>query len=235
MKGKFTAVLFIIVFILIAAVVFTFLSSLDKKADNDTPAADPTNDVVVTTAQPVTTPFAAPVTTQTPMAPVATPVPEVAATPVPVITPAPVMPTPLPTTVPTTVPTLTNLTSGSFTSDTGTGLNISADWNVQTLNQDQVTVTVSVSVLSYTLHTQANPYSVNIGLDDQYVSLEAPAINYDGGGQVRSALATQSFTVDLPANSSRAMILQVEWQFNGSYGSVDLPVIECGGTINVSR
>ena len=234
MKGKFTAVLFIIVFILIAAVVFTFLASLDKKT-NDTPAVEPTNDVIVTTAQPVTTPFAAPVTTQTPMAPVTTPIPESVATPVPVITPAPVTPTPLPTTVPTTVPTVTNLNSGSFTSDTGTGLNISADWNVLTLNPDQVTVTVSVSVLSYTLHTQANPYSVNIGLDDQYVSLEAPAINYDGGGQVRSALATQSFTVDLPANSSRSMVLQVEWQFNGTYGEVELPVIECGGTINVSR
>ena len=234
MKGKFTAVLFIIVFILIAAVVFTFLSSLDKKT-NDTPAVEPTNDVIVTTAQPVTTPFAAPVTTQTPMAPVTTPIPESVATPVPVITPAPVTPTPLPTTVPTTVPTVTNLNSGSFTSDTGTGLNISADWNVLTLNPDQVTVTVSVSVLSYTLHTQANPYSVNIGLDDQYVSLEAPAINYDGGGQVRSALATQSCTVDLPANSSRSMVLQVEWQFNGTYGEVELPVIECGGTINVSR
>ena len=53
MKGKFTAVLFIIVFILIAAVVFTFLSSLDKRA-NGSPAVEPTNEVIAATAQPVT-------------------------------------------------------------------------------------------------------------------------------------------------------------------------------------
>ena len=39
----------------------------------------------------------------------------------------------------------------------------------------------------------------------------------------------------LSANSSRAMALQVEWQYNGSYGGVELPVLECGGSINVSR
>ena len=65
MKGKFTAVLFIIVFILIAAVVFTFLSSLDKRA-NGSPAVEPTNEVIAATAQPVTTPFAAPAATQAP-------------------------------------------------------------------------------------------------------------------------------------------------------------------------
>ena len=50
--------------------------------------------------------------------------------------------------------------------------------------------------------------------------------------QVRSALASHTFTVPLSANSSRAMALQVEWQYNGSYGGVDLPVLECGGSIN---
>ena len=236
MKGKFTAVLFIIVFILIAAVVFTFLSSLDKKA-NGSPAAEPTNEVIAATAQPVTTPFAAPVATQTltPVTPAPTPVPAAPVATLPPVTPVPAAPTPLPTTVPTSVPVITSLSSGSFSSDTGTGLNITADWTVQSLDQEQVSVTVTVSVISFTLQTQALPNSVNIGLDGNYVSLDAPAIFYDGGGQVRSALASHTFTVPLSANSSRAMALQVEWQYNGSYGGVELPVLECGGSINVSR
>ena len=234
MKGKFTAVLFIIVFILIAAVVFTFLSSLDKRANSAPAAVEPTNEVIPVTPQPVTTPFAAPAATQTltPVAPAATPVP---AAPAATLTPVTPAPTPLPTTVPTTVPVITSLSSGSFSSDTGTGLNIVADWTVQSLDQEQVSVTVSVSVISYTLQTQSLPNSVNIGLDGNYVSLDAPAIFYDGGGQVRSALAAHTFTVPLSANSSRAMALQVEWQFNGSYGGTELPVLECGGSINVSR
>ena len=40
-------------------------------------------------------------------------------------------------------------------------------------------------------------------------------------------------------NSSKALALQVEWHFNGSYGGPNGPqelyAIECGGTINLSR
>ena len=47
MKGKITAVLFILVFLLVVAVVFTFLTSLDRRreAEANQPAG---NDVVVT-------------------------------------------------------------------------------------------------------------------------------------------------------------------------------------------
>ena len=60
-----------------------------------------------------------------------------------------------------------------------------------------------------------------------------------GHEQVVSSLGTTNFTVELPANSSKSMSLQVEWQFNGEMGGpngrMELPVIECGGTINVTR
>ena len=100
-------------------------------------------------------------------------------------------------------------------------------------------MTVSVAVVSYALHTQALPHTLNISLDGQYVSLDAPAITYDGEPQTANGLGTHTFTVNLPANSSKAMSLQVEWQFNGSYGGPNGPIelygIECGGTINVAR
>ena len=235
MKGKFTAVLFILIFMLIAAAVFFVLSGLDRvRAAQVTPTPAPTSYVGNDTG------YVAPAATPTPYlltTPAPTPAPTPVPTPVPTLAPAP---TPLPTTAPTTVPVQTTLTSGSFSSQTGSWLNITADWSVKSLSQDHVEVTVSVSAVSYALHYTAFPRSLNISLDGQYVSLDPASIVYDGGEQAVHALGTTSFTVDLPTNSSKALALQVEWQFNGEMGSpsgerIQLDVIECGGTINVAR
>ena len=238
MKGKLTAVLFILVFILIAAGVFTVLTRLDSVyhfTGSATP--EPVSAAPTPAAAPVTTPFAAPANT-----PVPTPVVQPALTPAPTLQPAATqapaltpMPTTAPTTVPTTAPMPSSLGSGVFRSDTGALLDVQAEWSAQTLNDNQVQVTVTVSAVSFGLHTQVLTNAVNIALDGQYVSLEQPRIDYDGGSQVTTKLASQSFTVDLPRNSSRAVLLQVEWQYNGSYHGVELPIIECGGTINLSR
>ena len=234
MKGKLTAVLIILIFIVIAALVFTVLSTVDKRLAS-TPEPSP-----VVTAAPQTTPYTVPTPIPATAAPVATPEPVVTPAPTPVPTPVPVAsPTPLPTTAPTTVPVQTTLTSGSFSSDTGTWLNITADWSVTALDQNRVQVTVSVAATSFALETAALPRTINISLDGQYVSLDAPAIYYDGHDQVVSPLGTTNFTVELPANSSKVLALQVEWQFNGEMGGpngrMQLPVIECGGSISVSR
>ncbi len=236
MKGKFTAVLFILVFILIAAAVFTVLSGLDRVLPAP-PTPTPVNGTTVVPADSATAPYIVPGSVSTADA---TPPPTVIPTATPVLPPtAPPTPTPLPTTAPTTVPVQTTLTSGSFSSQTGTWLNITADWSVVGLDQDRVTVTVNVSATSYALHYSAFPKTLNISLDGQYVSLDPPAITYDGGEMAVHALGTTSFTVDLPANSSKVLALQVEWQFNGEMGGPNgrmmLPVIECGGAISVSR
>ncbi len=233
MKRTFTALLFVLAFIVIAAGVFLILTRFDEIYHF---TGSPTPEVVSVTptpyTAPVTTPFAAPAT------PVPTPVPMPALTPAPTLAPAPVStpaPTPLPTTAPTSVPYPSSLGSGSFRSETGTGLDVLAEWSVQTLSDSQVQVSVTVSAVSFGLHTQSLPNAVNIALDGQYVSLEQPRIDYDGGSQITTPMATQRFTVDLARNSSRALLLQVEWQFNGSYHGVELPVLECGGTLNISR
>ena len=233
MKGKFTAVLFILVFILIAALIFTILSGLDRARAaqvTPTPASTAASEPVLIVPDAQTTPYLI----QTP-APTAVPTP----VPTPVPTVAPVA-TPLPTTAPTTVPVQTTLTSGSFSSQTGTWLNITADWSVKALSQDHVQVTVSVSAVSYALHYTGLARALNISLDGQYVTLDPASVTYDGGEQAVHALGTTNFTVDLPVNSSKALALQVAWEFNGEMGSpsgerIQLDVIECGGTINVAR
>lgn len=92
-----------------------------------------------------------------------------------------------------------------------------------------------MSLDSYSMHLQAVPNSVNISLDGQFVSLDAPAIDYDGNALINTELASKTFTIDLSSGQSKTMTLAVEWHFGGTYGEVEVPVLECGGSISLSR
>ena len=148
------------------------------------------------TSTPVST--AAPVSTARPASAAATPAPAVQATPTPTPTDAngnplfsaqdliPVVPgaaTPSPDgsgSSGTSIPVGTNIGSGSFRSDTGTGLNIRADWSAAISGQDTADITVTVYADCYSLYTTATPGALNIAVDGQYVSLASPAIERDG-------------------------------------------------------
>lgn len=226
MQGKFKAILFIIVFLLVVAVVCTFLvgRDIDPDKNKDNLGDDDSGSGIV-----IIDPSAPAATT---VPPANTSVPTTAPTATPTQTPAP---TPPPTQTPAPTQPPAALGSGSFSSDTGAKLNINAAWSARSISSSQVEVTVTVSLDSYAIQLAAVPYSVNIGLDGQYASLDAPAINYDGSALLNTTLATKTFTVDIPEGSSSSLHLAVEWHFGGSYGGIDLDVIECGGTISLSR
>lgn len=246
MKGKITAVLFIIVFLLVVAVVFTFLTSLDRRREaaanepvnNDvvvteiTPTPAPTAEVVMPTGA---VPYAAPSQTAAPT-PVAAATPTVVVTPEPAVieTPAPVEQT---VTISDTVPDMgAILGSGSFTSNTGKTINIRADWEARVSGANEISVRVTIVLLHFQIYVNELPNAVNIGLNGQYATLGSPAISYDSKtAQAATELASQSFTVQLPEGSSRDLDLQVEWQWGGTWGGEYIPVIECGGTFSVRR
>lgn len=224
MKNKITAILFIVVFLLIVAVLFTFFSSLDKKPAEtpSLPSAEPSDVIIDYSPEPTQ-----PVQTDAPTQPVNTPSPTPPATPTP---------TPTPSAEPSApVSYGGKLGSGSFKSDTGAKLDIHADWSAKTVSSSQVEVTVKVILDSYSLHLQGVANSVNINLGGQYVSLDAPAVDYDGSAAISTELASKTFTVDLAEGQSDDLSLAVEWHFGGSYGNMDLPVIECGGTVSLAR
>lgn len=222
MKNKITAILFVVVFLLIVAVVFTFFSSLDKRPEESPslPSEKPSDAIIDYSPEPTQ-----PLQTAAPTQPVNTPVPTPPPTPTPSAEPEPSAP----------VSYGSELGSGSFKSDTGAKLDIHADWSAKTVSGSQVEVTVKVMLDSYSLHLQAVPNSVNINLGGQYVSLDAPAVEYDGAEALTTELASKTFTVDLAEGQSHDLSLAVEWHFGGSYGNMDLPVIECGGTVSLSR
>ena len=243
MKGKITAVLFILVFLLVVAVVFTFLTSLDRRreAEANQPAG---NDVVVTEYTPTPVPVT-PAPQQAAAVPgqdqgQSTPVTAAPATPAPTPKPAAaVMETPASDAMPAPggVADMGKLLgSGSFSSHTGAHIDIRADWEARVSGDTDISVRVTVYLNSYSIYVNALPNCLNIGLNGQYVALDSPAISYDSNtALLTTELGSQSFTVQLPAGNSRDLDLQAEWHWGGTYGGEYIPVIECGGTFTLNR
>ncbi|MBQ9332513.1 MAG: hypothetical protein IJS11_06160, partial [Oscillospiraceae bacterium] len=135
-----------------------------------------------------------------------------------------------------TIPIGTVIGSGQFRSDTGTALNIHADWTASINDPQSVNVTVTVFADHYSLMTTATPGALQVSVDGQYVSLGSPAIDNDGTtGLAMTQINSHTFQVPLTAGDIRTVPVQVVWQYRGSYSGVDLPTIECGGSITVTR
>ena len=235
-KGRIKAVLFIIVFLLVIAVAVNLLMDMqsERKADA-TPTDDPYANTVTPSVEtqpaletPQPTPEIAPST-----APTATPVP---ATQVPTQAPNPThVPTATPEPVQPVIPQGEVIGSGSFTSDTGTPLNLRADWTATVLDAERVEVTVNVYLVSYQIEVRELYNAVNVSVGDQYASADSPAIKWENNTKLETLLASTVHTLSLPAGSSASFPLAAQYQFGGTYSKVDLPVIECGGTIELSR
>ena len=236
-RGKIKAVLFIIVFVLAVAIGCNALMDLSTGKEPEVTAdpflGTPSPDLPLTSAAPLETA----VPTATPI-PVQTVAPTVAPTPVPTIAPTPV---PVPTMEPTPVPTPTPapvgqvLDSGSFRSQTGLPIDIRADWVATVLDSDRVQVQVTVVLESYALQIAEAYKAVNVSVGDQYASCNAPAVDYDGSAKLETVLGTTSHTLYLAQGMSDSFPLAVEYHFGGVYSGEELPVIECGGSIALSR
>lgn len=235
-KGRIKAVLFIIVFLLVIAVAINLLMDMqsERKAD-----ATPTDDPYANTVTPS-------VETQ-PALEMPQPTPAIAPSTSPTATPVPATPVPTQTQNPTPVPTETSepvqpvipqgevIGSGSFTSDTGTPLNLRADWTATVLDAEHVEVTVNVYLVSYQIEVRELYNAVNVSVGDQYASADSPAIKWENNTRLETLLASTVHTLSLPSGSSASFPLAAQYQFGGTYSKVDLPVIECGGTIELSR
>ena len=229
-KGRIKAVLFIIVFLLVIAVAVNLLMDMqsEKKAEA-TPTNDPYANTVTPSVEtqpaletPQPTPAIEPSVAPTPAAPVPTATP----TPIPTATTEPVQPV---------IPQGEVIGSGSFTSDTGTPLNLRADWTATVLDSERVEVTVNVYLVSYQIEVRELYNAVNVSVGDQYASADSPAIKWENNTRLETLLASTVHTLSLPSGSSASFPLAAQYQFGGTYSKVELPVIECGGTIERSR
>ena len=234
-KGRIKAVLFLVVFLLVMAVAVNLLLDMDRERREvvhlpaNTPAATEAPAQTPTPAQtpaPVQTPAPTPVPTPAP-----TPVPTPAPTPDPYLN-AP-SPTPVPTPVP--VPVGQELGSGRFTSETGVGMNVRAEWKANVLDESRVQVTVQVYLDSYSLQITEARNSLNVSVGDSYKTADTPTVNLEDNAKHETLLAVTEHTVDLSDGQSASFPVQVEYYFGGTYMKKELPVIECGGSITLER
>ena len=134
------------------------------------------------------------------------------------------------------IPTGTSLGSGTFRSDSGTSINIHADWAALVSGPSTVDITVTAYVDSYSLYTTASPDVLNIAVDGQYFSLASPAIEIPTTTQpVSTKINSRTVTVTLSGGETRNIPVEVIWQYRGTYGGTYLDAIECGGNITLSR
>lgn len=141
-------------------------------------------------------------------------------TPVPAETPEP---TPAPTPKPTPAPAPI---TGSFTSDTETGLNLRVDWKTYTAAGGTRKLQVDVSIISYSIFASEQVKSITLRVGDKAWGADFAGVEYDGDAQISTPAA--SFTVDAPASGST---ITVEWFYGGRYSGKELNTITARGKI----
>lgn len=230
-KRRIKAVIFILLFLLVMAVAVNLLLDMEKDKrevvhlPGESAAPAPTGTPAPTPVP--ATPAPTPVPTQTPE-PTRDPYIDTPATPVPTLQP-------LPTPTGTPTPEGEELGTGTFRSETGVGLNVRAEWTANVMDAKHVKVTVQIWLDSYSLHLIQVNNCVNVSVGESFVTANAPAVDIDDNSAHQTLLATTEHVVNLADGESRSFPVQVEYQFGGVYQQQELPVIECGGAIELKR
>ena len=122
--------------------------------------------------------------------------------------------------------------SGSFRSDTGTALNLVADWECISVSAKNVRLTITLSLESYSLSVgerSANQLVLNgIPITYRTSSIEVPS-----GGLSKTELYTWSETLPLMEDGSLQQDLYAYWVFSGTYSGVEIDQLELSGHIAV--
>ena len=116
------------------------------------------------------------------------------------------------------------MASGSFSSQTGTSLNLFVSWTAVADGFGQKTLNVTVSATSYSLYSGALPNSVELSVNGMYYTATPNAVNYSGNTLASNVLAYFSIPNAVgPAN------ITASWRFNGVYSGVSLGTISASG------
>lgn len=236
---RLKAVLFIVVFLLVMAVAVNLLVDMQNARQQIDVGSNAPAIVTPPVGAETPAPTEIPVTTPAP-AVVSTPAPTEINVATPVTTPTPA-PTPVPTPSPTPVPTPTPIPvgeiigSGVFASDTGVPMNIRAVWSAAIEDADHVKVTVQVWLDSYQINLIEVSNAVNVSVGEVYRSTGAPAVEWDQNVQIETLLGSTEHVLFLPQGTTDNFPMAVEYHFGGTYSKKELPVIECGGYITLSR
>ena len=116
--------------------------------------------------------------------------------------------------------------TGSLSSDTGTGLNIVADWETFTDADGSAKLRVNVSVVSYSFFTSPLYQSIVLTVDGAEYSADSPEVAYDGTDRITTPMV--AFTVDAPPTGTH---ISVVWNYRGSYSGKQIDAIRADGFV----
>ena len=181
------------------------------------PTPDPGRGETVTTATPAPEPTDGPMATPEPME-TFQPAPENTA-----------QPTPEPLPEATEEPVIVNpnqLASGSFRSDTGTALNLVADWRAAAIDATTARLTVTLSLESYSLDIGERRGNILTFNGEDYYFVTDP-IEIAGGDFVKTQIYVWSQEIPM---SELSFELAVRWNLRGSYSKKEMEAIELSGS-----
>lgn len=126
------------------------------------------------------------------------------------------------------------ITSGSISSNTGTVLNLVADWEACVYDYDNAKLIVYVSISHSSLTMSSVPSGVSVTVNGQTSYLDVPAVNFSGG-MTSTNVGSCSFVVPVRTSSVKEYPIRVDWSFGGSYSGVRLDTITASGSAVISR
>lgn len=179
--------------------------------------------------EPETDETPAPVSSETPVEPTDTPI----STAVPVEpTTAPETPAPAESEIPEPQGTRTLNQSGSFASDTGTNLNIIAEYSITSKDDSTLYVRINVFV---------NSYSVNIGqrsgtisVNGQPYSFTSSSISYSGDSMKKTQITTALVEVPAEIGETLEIPISVDWNYRGAYSGQEIEHIPAETVVTVN-
>ena len=214
------ALLILVIVIAVLGVLIVQRKAPAEPEPSDAPAIHPP---VEETADP---PSSAPAQTA---APTDAPEPTSESTPKPTVPPVmetrPPLEEPEESPAPTAAPVIADA-SGSFRSDTGTGMNLKVDWRTYSDENGARKLRVDVSTVSYSFFIAAQYRSIVLTVDGKTYTADCPGGSYDGETPVETPMA--SFTVDAPTAAGPASVV---WHYNGTYSGKELNDITAAGTV----
>lgn len=162
---------------------------------------------------------------QTGTLPPTTPEPTEMPTPTPEPTEEPVFETREPVETPEPV----NIdASGSFSSSTGTYLNLVVDWRTFRDTDGTPKLQIDLSASSYSFHTSALYDGLELTVGGETYRANSPEVHYDGDSLAITPL--YSFVMDAPEGSTA---VTATWHYKGSYSGIELENIVASGTVNI--
>lgn len=207
--GNITSLLFLLIIIVVIIIIVLVFSS--DKQDEEPAVSEP-----IVSASPDVTISPEPEEMET-----AVPSPSEEPGPKPSETPSP---------EPAQTPTTETIASGSFMSDTGTKLNLVADWTAVSAGDGQALVTIKLYVESYTLHVNSMPAAIEIG--DQKFSVTSKAVDCDSdSATVKTEIASVQTTLSLGSGGTLDIPVSSVWYFKGTYSDQEFESIEASGNI----